>query len=409
MSIEHSSTAGPLQGAEPPVFKASPRLIILALALGGFAIGTTEFASMALLPYFSKELGVNASRAADAISAYALGVVIGAPTLAVIGAKVRRRLMLTWLMVAFAVFNMLSALAPNFGSFMAMRFLSGLPHGAYFGVGALVIAAAVPKEKRAAAVSKMFLGLTIATTLGVPMANILGQTVGWRWSFLLVGAISLMTAISVFLAAPRVPVDPNASPLKELGALKNTQVWLTLATGAIGFGGFFSVYTYLASTTTDSMHLPATYVPFILALAGIGMTIFTIIYGWASDRSHTATAFFSLTVGTLLLLAYPSATSHLGSYAVCVLLLGLLSGVSMPLQIRLMDVARDSQQLAAALHHAAFNLANALGPFLAAKALTAGYDYPVSGYVGAALSFGGLLLFCVTVFDWRRRARFGYI
>ncbi|WP_339112740.1 MFS transporter [Thioclava sp. GXIMD2076] len=408
MTIENTPHGATVQGIEPPVINASSRLIILALALGGFAIGTTEFASMAVLPYFSQELGVDSARAADAISAYALGVVIGAPTLAVLGAKVRRRLMLTWLMVAFAVFNILSAFAPTFGSFMAMRFLSGLPHGAYFGVGALVIAAAVPKGKRAAAVSKMFLGLTIATTLGVPMANVLGQTVGWRWTFGLVGIMSLLTAISVFLTAPRVPVDPTASPLKELGALKNRQVWLTLATGAIGYGGFFAVYTYLVDTSTKSMNLPASYEPFILMLAGVGMTVFTMVYGWASDRSYTATTFFALIVGTILLIAYPWATANVVTFAAVVFLLGILSGVSMPLQIRLMDVAKESQQLAAALHHAAFNVANALGPFLAAKAIGAGYDYPVSGHVGAVLSIIGLAIFGVTILDWRRRTRLGH-
>ncbi|TQS72860.1 MFS transporter [Rhodobacteraceae bacterium] len=403
---EVTSEAGPIgAGIEPAVFSASPKLVILALSIGGFAIGTTEFASMALLPFFADDLGVSEAKAADAISAYALGVVIGAPTLAVLGARVRRRLLLTWLMLAFALFNIMSAFAPNFGSFMAMRFLSGLPHGAYFGVAALVIAAVVPRNKRAAAVSKMFLGLTVATMLGVPLANIMAQTVGWRWSFSVVGLMALITSVSVFLIAPRVPADPDASPLRELGALKNRQVWLTLATGAVGFGGFFAVYTYLASTMTSTMDLPASYVPAILMLVGLGMTVFTMIFGWASDRNQTGAAIFSLCAGAVILLLYPAATGSLWSFVPCVFLLGIVGGISMPLQMRLMDVSKDAQQLASALHHAAFNLANALGPFLAARAIHAGYDFPVSGHVGAALSVAGLLIFGLAIVDWRRNIR----
>ncbi|MEC7792808.1 MAG: MFS transporter, partial [Pseudomonadota bacterium] len=236
--------------------------------MGGFAIGTTEFAAMALLPDFAADLGVSEARAADAISAYALGVVVGAPVLAVAGARMRKRMLLVWLMLAFAVFNTLSALAPDFALFTASRFLSGLPHGAYFGVAALVAASVVPRDKRASAVARVFLGLTLATTLGVPVASWASQYIGWRSGFLFVGALALATALAVTLKAPRTPADPDANPLRELGALKNRQVWLTLATGAIGFGGFFAVYTYIASTVQTTLGGSETDVAIMLVVAG---------------------------------------------------------------------------------------------------------------------------------------------
>ncbi|OCX62081.1 MFS transporter [Thioclava sp. SK-1] len=394
-----------MPGVQAPTSPLSAKLVILALALGGFAIGTTEFAAMALLPYFAQDFGVTEARAADAISAYALGVVIGAPSLAILGAKMKRRVLLVSLMLAFAVFNGLSALAPGYNSFLVMRFLSGLPHGAYFGVAALVIAAAVPPGKRSSAVAKMFLGLTVATTLGVPLANYLAQFLGWRSGFGIVAILGLMTAIAVYIVAPRVPADPNASPLKELGALKNRQVWLTLLTGAIGFSGFFAVYTYLASTMTQSMGLSPNLVPWMLMLVGLGMTVFTLVFGWTTDRNQTGTALFSLIVGAIILMLYPVSTGSLQTYVPLVFTLGIVGGISLPLQIRLMDVAGDSQQLAQALHHAGFNLGNAIGPFLAARAIAAGHDFPVSGYVGAIMSLIGLALFLITLADRRRSLR----
>jgi DHA1 family inner membrane transport protein len=381
----------------------SPRAVLFALGMGGFAIGTTEFAAMALLPDFAADLGVSEARAADAISAYALGVVVGAPVLAVAGARMRKRMLLVWLMLAFAVFNTLSALAPDFALFTASRFLSGLPHGAYFGVAALVAASVVPRDKRASAVARVFLGLTLATTLGVPVASWASQYIGWRSGFLFVGALALSTALAVTLKAPRTPADPNANPLRELGALKNRQVWLTLATGAIGFGGFFAVYTYIASTVQTTLGGSETDVAIMLVVAGAGMTVFNLVMGSFADRNMNLTGFVAFGGGALVLLAYPlAATAGLWTMGIAVALMAVLGGVSTVMQTRLMNVAGDAQQLAASLHHAAFNLANALGPFLAARVVAAGYGFPASGYVGAALSAAGVVLFAITLWDARR-------
>ncbi|MWB76988.1 MFS transporter [Pseudooceanicola sp. 216_PA32_1] len=383
--------------------EVSARAVLFALAMGGFAIGTTEFASMALLPNFAADLGVNEARAADAISAYALGVVVGAPVLAVAGARMRKRMLLIWLMLAFAVFNTLSALAPGFGLFTASRFLSGLPHGAYFGVAALVAASVVPRNKRATAVSRVFLGLTVATTLGVPAATWLSQYIGWRGGYVIVGFLALATAVAVWLKAPRTPADPNANPLRELGALGNRQVWLTLATGAIGFGGFFAVYTYIASTVQTTLGYGDTAVAFMLMTAGVGMTVFNLLMGALADRNMNATAYMAFGAGAVVLALFPvAAYGGLWTMGIAVFFMAVLGGVSTVMQTRLMNVAGDSQQLAASLHHAAFNTANALGPFLAARVVAAGYGFPASGYVGAGLAALGFVLFAITLRDARR-------
>ena len=242
----------------PPEEAAAPRVtpVLLALALGGFAIGTTEFATMSLLPFFAPDLGVSEAQASHAISAYALGVVVGAPLLAVLGARMDRRRLLIGLMLMFAVGNLLSAMAANFGQMLLVRFLAGVPHGAYFGVAALMAASLVPIERRAQAMARVMLGLTIATIIGVPLANIIGQQFGWRWGFGLVTACALATAALIAWLAPSQPARAGQSPLTELGALANGQVWLTLSIGAIGFGGLFAVYTYLASTILDVTMAP---------------------------------------------------------------------------------------------------------------------------------------------------------
>jgi len=250
----------------------APGLVLFVLAIGAFAIGTTEFATMSLLPYFAPDLGVDAPAAGHVISAYALGVVVGAPILTVLAARMARRTLLIWLMGVFALFNGLCAFAPNYETMLVLRFLSGLPHGAYFGIASLVAVSLVPLNKRNQAVGRMFLGLTVATIIGVPFANWLGQAVGWRWGFAMVAFTGLLTAVLVALVAPYSPPKAGASPLRELGALRHGQVWLTLGVGAIGFGGLFCVYTYLADTLMAVTGVAPARVPVVLGIFGLGMT-----------------------------------------------------------------------------------------------------------------------------------------
>jgi DHA1 family inner membrane transport protein len=352
--------------------KAHPGLVLLALAMGGFAIGTTEFATMSLLPFIAAGLHIDPPAAGHIISAYALGVVVGAPLLAVLSARLARRRLLLLLMVVFTVANGLSALAPSYGWMLACRFLSGLPHGAYFGIGSLVAASLVAEERRTSAVTKMMLGLTLATVLGVPLANFLGQVAGWRWGFGVVAGLGLVTLGLLALFAPHDQARAGASPLRELDALRLPQVWLTLGIGAIGFGGLFCVYSYLASTLLAVTHAPPHFIPVVLCVFGIGMFL-----------------------GNLLV---PYAAHDIWWMGADVFVIGSGVALGAVLQIRLMDVAGEAQSLAAALNHSAFNTANALGPYLGGVAIGAGWGWTSTGPVGAALAAGGWVIW---LFAWR--------
>lgn len=382
-----------------------PGLVLFALAMGGFAIGTTEFATMSLLPYFSVALGIDAPTAGHVISAYALGVVAGAPIIAMFGARLPRRNLLIGLMAAFAVANALSAFAPSYGAMLVFRFLSGLPHGAYFGVAALVAASLVPSARRAQAMSRVMAGLTIATVIGVPVANWIGQAVGWRWGFGIVALLAVITAVLVWWFAPQDRGDPAASPMRELGALGRRQVWLTLGVGAIGFGGLFAVYTYVASIMLAVTGLSAAMVPLILGIFGLGMTIGNLGAAWFADRALIPTAAGMLGWSALSLAIFPFAAGNVWTLSVAAFAIGLGGGLGVVLQARLMDVAGGAQTLAAALHHAAFNAANALGPWLGGLAIAAGYGWTAPGWVGSLLALGGLAILGIAVADDRLSIR----
>lgn len=375
----------------------STALVLFALAVGGFAIGTTEFATMSLLPYFAPALGIDAPTAGHVISAYALGVVVGAPLLAVLGARLPRRTLLVLLMALFALGNGLSALAPTYHWMLLFRFISGLPHGAYFGIAALVAASIVPPHRRTVAVGRMFLGLTVATIIGVPLANWLSQAVGWRWSFALVAALGVLTMICVRLLAPYSPAEPDSSPLRELGALRRGQVWLTLGIGAIGFGGLFAVYTYLADILGAVTHVSPSIVPLVMAVFGIGMTLGNLFIPVLADRAVMPTAGGLLVWSAVVLAIFPFTAGNIWTISICVFFVGFGGALGTVLQTRLMDVAEDAQGLAAALNHSAFNFANALGPYLGGLALAAGYGWTSPGWVGSLLAIGGFLLWSVSV------------
>jgi DHA1 family inner membrane transport protein len=365
--------------------------------VGGFAIGTTEFATMSLLPFFAKDLGISAPTAGHVISAYALGVVVGAPLIAVLSARMTRRTLLIVLMSVFAVANGLSALAPTYHWMLLFRFLSGLPHGAYFGIAALVAASLVPVERRTQAVGRVLLGLTIATIIGVPFANWVGQAFGWRWGFAVVAFLATLTAILVAIFAPRDRVDAGASPLRELGALKRGQVWLALATGAIGFGGLFAVYTYLANTLMAVTGVSAVALPAALACFGIGLTAGNLIAPRFADKALMPTAGVLLVWSAVALALYPFAAGKLWSILLDVTAVGFGGALGTVMQTRLMDVAGDAQALAAALNHSAFNVANALGPWLGGMAIAAGYGWTSTGWVGCGLALAGLAIWGVSV------------
>ncbi len=372
-----------------------PDLVHFALAVGGFAIGTTEFASMSLLPYFARDLGVDAPTAGYAISAYAAGVVVGAPLIAVLAAKLSRRTLLIGLMLVFALANGLTGLAPSFAAMVALRFVSGLPHGAYFGIAMLVAASLVPTERRANAAARVLMGLTVATIIGVPVAGWLGLAVGWRFCFGIVALLSLLTATLVALFAPHQPPAKGSSPLTELGALRNRDVWLTLGIGAVGFGGMFAVYTYLADTLLQVTHLSPTLVPLVFAVFGGGMMLGLLTVPRLAHRNLMGWTGGILVWFAAMLALYSVMTSNPWTITLSVFLIGLGGSMGPLLQTRLMDVAGEAQTLAAALNHSAFNVANAVGPLLGGIAIAHGLGLPSTGLVGAGLALGGLAIWAV--------------
>jgi MFS transporter, DHA1 family, inner membrane transport protein len=382
-----------------------PAIVHLVLALGGFAIGTTEFASMSLLPYIARDLDISVPVAGHIISAYALGVVVGAPLLAVVAARWRRRTTLIVLMGLYAFANGLTAVAPNYSSMMIVRVLSGLPHGAYFGIAMLVATSVVRPDQRAQAVGHVLLGLTVATIVGVPLADWLGQIIDWRWCFGIVAALALVTAILVAKVAPEEPLDEGAGALRELGALKRSQVWMTLAVGAIGFGGIFAVYTYLASTLAAVTAAPAHMTPMVFAAFGLGMTAGNIIVPRFADRAVMRTAGLLLLGSAGSLALYPVAAPHLWAVTLDVAAIGFCGALATVLQTRLMDVAGEAQNLAAALNHSAFNFANALGPWLGGLAIAAGLGWTSTGWVGCGLALGGFAVWVVALIADRPRGR----
>lgn len=365
----------------------------MALATGGFAIGTTEFVSMGLLPQLARGVGVSIPSAGHAVSAYALGVVVGAPAIALLAARLPRRGLLVGLMVAFAVGNAATALATSYAGLLGARFASGLPHGAYFGIASLVAASLVPVGRRGRAVAAVMLGLSVANVVGVPAATWLGQQVGWRAAYGLVTALGLLTVALVLATVPSTPGDPTATGRRELSALRRPQVLLALLAGAIGFGGMFAVYTYVVPTLTEVGGLPESVAPVFLLAFGLGMVAGT----WLAGRLADWSVFGSLVIGGggqgLLLLVF-SAVAPWGW-----LLLPVLFGITatgsvlvVNLQLRLMDVAGDAQAIGAAMNHASLNIANALGAWLGGVVVAAGWGYRAPGVVGAGLAVIGLVV-----------------
>jgi DHA1 family inner membrane transport protein len=387
----------------PPAFNMG--WLLFALAMGAFAIGTSEFASMTLLPFIANDFQATQPLAGHAISAYALGVVIGSPVIMVLGVRLPRRALLVALAAFIGTANALSAIAPSLPWLVFFRFLSGFPHGAYFGVAMLLAASLVPKNRRAQAVSRVFLGLTIATIIGVPFATWIGQTLGWRWGLAIVAGLAAITAVLIRCLAPASPAEADASPLRELNALRSRQVWLTLGIAGIGFGGIFCVYTYLAATLIEVTHASDFMIPVVMAVFGLGTTVGNLICGWAADRATMLAAGVSLGFTALVLMLYPSATDNLWLLIPLVFFIGCGVGLAAILQTRLMDVAPHAQSLAGALVQSAFNVANAIGPLVGGLVIAAGYGLPATGYAAAALTLGGLGMWYWALMDARHAER----
>lgn len=364
-----------------------------ALALGGFAIGTTEFVIMGLINVVAQDLGVATEDVGYAISSYALGVVVGAPLLALLGARLPRKTLLIGLMLLFAVGNIASALATRFDLFVLLRFIAGLPHGAYFGIAALVAANAVLPDQRARAVARVMTGLTVAILIGAPLGTWAGFEFGWPVAFIGVGVCALLTALLVAFTLPNSPPDPDASPAQELRALVNQRVLMTLALVAFGCGGLFAVFSYVVPTLELQAGMPESAGPWVLAIFGFG-TLLGMLGGARLADWNLMRAIPLILIGVVAVQALFYWTANLLWLALPhVALIGASIALGPAVQTRLMDVAGPAQTMAASLHHAAFNLANALGAWLAGEAIRAGAVWSSSGLVGAALGLVGLLLF----------------
>jgi MFS transporter, DHA1 family, inner membrane transport protein len=394
-----------------------PRVIaaLLALSLGGFGIGSTEFVAMGLLPELASDLlprlyaenfDLALARTGWLITAYALGVVVGAPLIAAFAARLPRRTLLLWLAAAFTIATVASALLPTFETVAIARFVAALPHGAYFGVAALVAADLMGPGKRGQGVALVLSGLTVATVIGVPVITWVGQQSGWRAAYLLVGLLFAATFVAVRLLVPWQPGDPTSTISSELSALRSPQVWLSLSVGAVGFGGFFAMYTYIAPMVTELVGLSSATVPLILVTIGIGLTIGNFLGGYWADRGAARAMFlgFALLIASLLSLALLGGTA-VGLFGATFLVGLSAAAVSPIIQTRLMDVAGRSQTLAAALNHAALNLGNASGAYLGGLVIAAGAGFLAPAWVGLALAVGGVLLALASVTLQRRQQR----
>lgn len=386
---ESSSARGPGQ--------LGLRMAEFSLALGGFAIGTGEFAIMGLLPQVAETVSVSVPVAGNVITAYALGVVVGAPLIAVLAARFARRQMLIVLMLLFAAGNLASAFADGFGLLVAARFFAGLPHGAYFGMAALVAAGMAPPHQRGRAVGRVMMGLTIATLVGTPLTAWFGQALGWRSAFFIVGALAALTVLLLWLSIPQDEPEADASPMGELAALLRGQVWLTLGICAIGCGGMFAVFSYIAPTLTDAAHVPIGMVPVMLALFGVGMILGNIIGSRLADWALLPAIGIALGFNLFAYVLFYYTMTNPVLAAINVLFIGGGFAVVPGIQMRLMDVAGRAQTLAVALSHSAFNLANALGASLGGLSIAAGYGWSSTGLVGAGLALLGIAIFLCSI------------
>lgn len=368
-------------------------IALSALVLGGVGIGVTEFVTMGLLPEIAHGVGTSIPQAGHTISAYALGVVVGAPTIAIFGNRLPRRELLVALMVLFAIGNALSAMAGGYELLMLARFVSGIPHGAFFGIASIVAYDIVAVGRGGWAVSRIMLGIPIANVAGVPLATWLGQQAGWRSAYWLVAALGILTAVLVSTVVPHQAADTEADVRSELSAFKDAQVWLTLLIGAIGFGGVFAMYSYISPILRNQTGLPADAVPIYLFVYGVGGLLGTVIAGRLVDRSVLRTLVGSTIATGLSLAAFAWAADWAIPAAIVLLLVCIsVSAFVLALQLRLMEVAGKARTLGAAGNHAALNVANALGAWLGGLVLAAGWGWRAPSLVGAGLSLAGLVV-----------------
>ncbi len=375
----------------------------IALACGGLFIGSGEFVSMSLLPDLAHTMNISIPNAGSYISAYALGVVIGAPTIAILAARWPRKTLLIALLILFAGGYSLSAMAWSHQSLLVGRFIGGLPHGAYYGVACLVAASMVADNKKAQAAGYVMAGLAAANVIGVPVATWIGQHLGWRATFWTLSAAGIATVLMFCIFLPAVKADPTASPKAELSGLTRPLVWLTLATAAIGFGGMFAVYSYITPTLTHVTGLDISDVPKVLALWGVGMVCGNVIGGKMADKNLIRTIFIIMIWNMVSLALFAFFAFSVVGTLITLFMIGCGFALVPALQVRLMEVAGDAQTLAAALNHSAFNISNAIGASLGGLSIAYGFGWTSTGWVACSLAILGLLLMSISMFYQKRQ------
>ncbi|WP_433787727.1 MFS transporter [Actinomycetospora sp. CA-101289] len=374
-------------------------LALLALALGTFGIGTTEFVIMGLLPQVAGDLGVTVSGAGHLVSAYAAGVVVGAPLLAVATVKLPRRLVLMALMAVFAAGNVASALAPGMTSLLVVRFLTGLPHGAFFGLASVTAAAMVGRQRRATAVSRVFLGLTVANVVGVPLATLLGQAAGWRATFALVGVIGVvaLAAVAAFVPAAEPTATGPGALRTEVATLRHPQVVLSLLAVVFGFGAMFACYSYVTPMLTEVGGFSAATVTVLLAVVGLGMTAGSLLGGRAADRAPLATLYTCLVALAVVLVSFTVTVQHPVLAVLSLFGAGMFSLALGPaIQTRILDLVGEAPTMASAAIQSASNIANSLGAWLGGMVIAAGLGYLAPAIVGSVLAVVGLAVLALS-------------
>ena len=364
------------------------------LALGGFGIGMTEFVMMGILPDIANGLAITIPQAGYLISAYAVGVVVGAPTLVSMLSHRPPRSVLIWFMLIFTIFNALSAFAPNFTTLLLCRFLAGLPHGAFFGVGAVVATRLAEKGKEAAALASMFSGLTLANVIGVPAGTWLGHNMSWRFVFLIVACIGLGTALLLKKLIPYFEGQPGAGLRQDLKIFRKPNLWLALGITSIGTGGFFAWLSYIAPLLTDVTHVDANTIPVIMTVVGIGMTFGVNLGGKLADRVAPLPAIVLLMI---LMVALLGLNAVLAASQPAMMVLAFAVGATAlalgpPIQMLLIEHSREAEMLGSSLGQSGFNIGNATGAFLGGIPLTLGYSYTAPLWVAAGLALVGVLL-----------------
>ncbi|UII74150.1 MFS transporter [Pseudomonas sp. HN11] len=377
---------------------------LVALAVGAFGIGVTEFAPMGMLPTIANDLGVSIPTAGLLVSAYALGVLLGAPLMILTTGKIPRRYLLVGLMAIFTLGNVMSALATGYYDLLIARVITSLNHGAFFGVGSIVAASVVAPDKRAGAVAAMFMGLTLATIGGVPLATWFGELLGWRTAFWGIGGLGLVTMVALWFALPNLPLPKSEGVLAEIKVLGRGSVLAALALTVVGSGAMFTVFTYIAPILSNQTHASTPFITAMLVLFGIGLTLGNMWGGRAADRSIDRTLIVSLSALILVLLAFAFLMRWPIPAAVSILIWGIASfAVVPPLQMRVMEAAKNAPNLASAVNIGAFNLGNAIGAAVGGAVINAGLGYPAISLAGAAMAGLGLLM--VVSFAWASRAR----